>query len=132
MNSKPVKSKIIESDTTTGKSWDIPAKKGVGFLMIFGCFFGGLPLLMLAFSVYASLSGTSEGPASSGWGILGVFAFLSIFIMVGAITFYFGFKWRYTSYRVSVNDGAVNDGQKSLLLNCSQSASVPLCIFSSF
>ncbi len=106
MNTKPSKSKIYSQSSDNGQTWNVPAKKGVGFLMIFGCFFAGLPLLVMAVMIYAHLFGTVEN--STNWAILGLFLFLSMPIMIGGLFFFIGLKMRYTSYEISVNDGSVN------------------------
>lgn len=107
MNTKPPKSKISTQSTSNGQSWDLPAKKGVGFLMLFGCFFGGIPLLILTFTTFAFISGTSESEFNSIWGFLALFGFLSLFVMIGSLFFYSGFKMRYTSFQITAHGGAV-------------------------
>jgi len=107
MNRKPHKSKISVSQSGNGQTWELPARKGVGFLMVFGCFFGGLPLMVLSFTAFAFFFGNGESGFDSIWGFLALFGFLSIFILIGSVVFYFGFKMRYTSFQVTLKSGAV-------------------------
>lgn len=105
MNEKPPKSNIIEKSIGNGKEWEIPAKKGVGCLMLFGFAFCVIPLMALVIFVYQAITGTGE--PTPIWAILGVGLFLSIFLMIGGGISYFGYKSSRTSYRVRVVDGAV-------------------------
>ncbi len=116
MNTKPPKSKITVNNSGGGQAteWDIPAKKGVGFLMIFGCFFGGIPLLMISAVTLLSIFGNGEKSEGSLWGIIGAVVFLSIFILIGGAVFYLGMKMRYTSYQVKLRHGGVSVVKKFL------------------
>jgi len=105
MNEKPLKSKITETELEDGYEWELSAKRGVGCLMFFGILFCVPPLGILSFMLYEFFAGSAE--VDSAWGmIIGLF-FLSIFLAVGGAVFYFGYKTRYSSYRVRVSDGGV-------------------------
>ena len=105
MNEKPPKSNIIEKSIGNGKEWEIPAKKGVGCLMVFGLLFCVIPLIALVTFISQAITGTGE--PTSIWALIGVGLFLSIFLMIGGGISYFGYRSSRTSYRVRVVDGAV-------------------------
>ena len=108
MNTQPPKSNISARQSGNGQEWEIPAKKGVGFLMICGFFFGGLPLLILALTVYTAMTGDGDTSSiSSLWEVLGLTAFLGVFVLIGGVASYLGYKTRYTSYLVCLCDGSV-------------------------
>lgn len=100
---KPVKSRILEKDVNDGAEWEIPAKRGVGCLMIFGVLFCVPPLLILL----ASIFGGGRVESSSVWGMMVGFLFLCVFFMAGGAVAYFGYKSRYTDIEVRVREGGV-------------------------
>ncbi|MGJ8656430.1 MAG: DUF3592 domain-containing protein [Akkermansiaceae bacterium] len=102
---QPAKSGISQREVGNGVEWDVPAKRGVGCLMIFGCVFCLPPLAILGMMGFAAFS--DKGEVSSWWGMLGGLVFLSIFFLAGGGIAYLGYRMRYTSHKVRVRDGAV-------------------------
>ncbi len=111
MSVQPKKSKVVVRDVGDSVEWVIPAKKGINFMMVFGLFFGGIPLLIGCFLVYASLFGTvvsgSQTASGSLMALVAGAVFLSVFVLIGFGLAYFGYKVSRTSYKVSVRGGAV-------------------------
>lgn len=102
-SAQPVKSGIVEKQISGGSEWEIPAKRGVGCFMIFGCVFCLPPLLLLL----ATIFGMTSVESSSVWGMIGLVVFACLFLLVGGAVAYFGYKSRYTAYRVMVRGGEV-------------------------
>ena len=101
LREKPAACKITEKEFPDGREWLIPSKKRINFLLVFGLLFGGFPLLLLVFSLIG-------GDFDSELGMLGMAAFLSIFIFIGAGVFYIGLRLAFTAFFLSVkNDEAI-------------------------
>ena len=101
MSVQPAKSKITAKQIGDSGEWEIPAKKGVNFFMIFGLFFGGIPSLMLFLILFSNVN------VESALGKLGMVVFLSPFIAIGFGLAYMGYRMSYTSYKISVRGKAV-------------------------
>lgn len=99
---RPEKTKIVEADMAGGKSWLVPAKKGVGFLMVFGAIWLAFTAFMTSMFVFGEPTDSSTGGPVSKWMLL----FFVPFWLVGIGTLYGGLRMRYTEVMVLV------DGQR--------------------
>ncbi|GAA5497380.1 hypothetical protein Rhal01_03574 [Rubritalea halochordaticola] len=100
---KPEKSKIVEADIDGGKSWLIPAKKGVGFLMVFGAIWLSFTLFMSLMFIFGDPVDSNTGEPASKWTIL----FFVPFWLVGIGVLYAGLRMRYTEVMVLADEHRV-------------------------
>jgi hypothetical protein len=90
----PEDSTISTDSSPASNHWNIPARKRLNFILVFGTFW----LLFTSIFLWAFLSDKSDSD-TPGW-VLGIF--ISVFVAIGLGTFFAGLRMAFVSYDLTI------------------------------
>jgi hypothetical protein len=93
----PADSTISADSSPASNHWNIPARKRINFILVFGTIW----LLFTSIFLLAFLSDKSDSN-TPGW-VLGIF--ISIFVAIGLGTFFAGLRMAFISYDLTIANG---------------------------
>jgi hypothetical protein len=99
----PEDSTISADSSPASNHWNIPARKRINFILVFGTIW----LLFTSLFLWAFLSDKSDSN-TPGW-VLGIF--VSVFVAIGLGTFFAGLRMAFTSYDLTIANGHLTYSQ---------------------